>query len=154
MRHKNKESLFQRLKNSRTHSTRNISLRLFFHQRRKSEGFWNSKVLKIQAVPIPSGGLEVPLLLKFSAKDKWVVDTMEEFVLNFYSYEYSGNLSIADNEHDDEDDDDYEAIMIELEETDSQETEAQSEIQETKSQETETESQLSNTDLQINEDID
>ena len=40
---------------------------------------------------------------------------MAEFVLNFYSYEYSGNLSIADNEDDNEDDDDYEAIMIESE---------------------------------------
>ena len=78
-----------------------------------------------------------------------VVDTMEEFVLNFYSYEYSGNLSIADNE----DDDDYQAIMIESEETDSQETEAQSKIQETESQETETESQLSNIDLQLNEEM-
>ena len=76
---------------------------------------------------------------------------MEEFVLNFYSYEYSGNLSIAINEEDHEDDDDYQAIMIESEETDSKETEAQSEIQETESQETE--SQLSNIDLQINEDI-
>ena len=69
---------------------------------------------------------------------------MEEFVLNFYSYEYSGNLSIADNE----DDNGYEDIMIKSEETDSQETEAQSEIQET-----ETKSQSSNIDLQINEDI-
>ena len=43
--------------------------------------------------------------------------------------------------------------MIESEETDSQETEAQSEIQETESQETKTESQSSKIDLQINEDI-
>ena len=43
-----------------------------------------------------------------------VVDAMEEFVLNFYSYEYSGNPSIADNEDDDEDDDDYQAIITDL----------------------------------------
>ena len=67
-------------------------------------------------------------------------------MLNFYSYEWSGNLSIADNKDGDENDDDYQAIMVESEETDSQETEAQSEIQET-------ESQSSNIDLQINEDI-
>ena len=78
------------------------------------------KSLKYKSSPIPSGGLEVPLLLKFSAKDKWVVDTMEEFVLSFYSYEHSGNLSIADNE----DDNDYQVIMIESEETNSHETEA------------------------------
>ena len=75
---------------------------------------------------------------------------MEEFVLNFYNYEYNGNLSIADNEDDNEDGDDYQGIMIKSEETDSQETEAQSEIQETESQETQTESQSSNIDLQIN----
>ena len=43
--------------------------------------------------------------------------------------------------------------MIESEEIDCQETEAQSEIQETESQEIETQSQLSSIDLQINEDI-
>ena len=41
------------------------------------------KSLKCKSFPIPSGGLKVPLLLKFFAKDKWVVDNMEKFVLNF-----------------------------------------------------------------------
>jgi len=33
--------------------------------------------------PIPSGGLEVPLSLKFKCDKKWVLDAMEEFVDNF-----------------------------------------------------------------------
>ena len=114
------------------HILREISRYVYFFIKEQNGNVSGTlKSLKYKPSPIPFGGLEVPLLLKFPAKDKWVVDTMEEFVLNFYSYEYSGNLSIAD-----EDDDDYQAIMIESEETDSQETEAQSEIQETESQET------------------
>ena len=110
------------------HIPREISRYVYFFIKEKNGNVSGTpKSLKYKPSPIPSGGLEVPLLLKFSAKDKWVVDTMEEFVLNFYSYEYSGNLSIADNE----DDDNYQAIIFESEETDSQETEAQSEIQAT-----------------------
>ena len=41
------------------------------------------KSLKYKSFPIPLRGLKVPLLLKFFAKDKWVVDNMEKFVLNF-----------------------------------------------------------------------
>ena len=115
------------------HIPREISRYVYFFIKEENGNVSGTlKYLKYKPSPIPSGRLEVPLLLKFSAKDKWVVDTMEEFVLNFYSYEYSGNLSIADNEDDNEDDNDCQAIMIESEETDSQETEAQSEIQETR----------------------
>ena len=137
------------------HIPREISHYVYFFIKEENENVSGTlKSLKYKPSPSPSGGLEVPLLLKFSAtKGKWVVDTMEEFMLNFYSYEYSGNLSIADNEDADEDDDECQAIMIESEESDSQETEAQSEIQETESQETETERQSSNINLQINEDI-
>ena len=129
------------------HIPREISRYIYFFIKEENGNVSGTlKSLKYKPSPIPSGGLEVLLLLKFSAKDKCVVDTMEEFVLNFYR----GNLSIDNNEYDDEYDDDYQAIMIESEETSSQETEAQSEIQETESQETETESQSSNIDFQIN----
>ena len=62
--HKNKEFLFQWLENSRRHSTRNISLRLFFHQRRKRERFWNYKVLKIQVVPNSFRWIKSPSVIK------------------------------------------------------------------------------------------
>ena len=38
------------------------------------------------------GTLKASLLLTFSCKEKWVIDTVEEFVENFYSLEYSSNL--------------------------------------------------------------
>jgi len=129
------------------HIPREISRYVYFFIKEENGNVSGTlKSLKYKPSPIPSSGLEVPLLLKFSAKDKWVVDTMEDFVLNFYTYEYSGNLSIADNEDEDDDVDDYQDIMVESEETDSQEAKAQSEIQET-------ESQSSKIDLQINEDM-
>ena len=52
---------------------------------------WNSNVAEIQDVTIHFGGLEVSLSLTFSCKEKWVVDTMEEFIQSFYAFEYSGN---------------------------------------------------------------
>ena len=60
------------------------------------------KLLKYKASPIPSGGLEITLSLKFSCKEKWVTDTMEEFVNNFYSYEYAGHF-IQDSDENDSD---------------------------------------------------
>ena len=70
------------------HIPREISRCVYFFIKEENGNVSGTlKSLKYKPSPIPSGGLEVPLLLKFSAKDKWVVDTMEEFVLNFYSYE-------------------------------------------------------------------
>ena len=40
------------------------------------------------------GGLEVPLTLTFSCKEKWIVNTIDEFIQNFYTFEYSGNQSV------------------------------------------------------------
>ena len=72
----------------------------FFLKEENGKVFGTLKVLKYKISPIPSGGLEVPLSLKFSCKEKWVIDTMEEFVENFYSFEYSGNLYSTDAEAD------------------------------------------------------
>ena len=57
--------------------------------------------LKYKASPIPSGGLEVPLSRTFKCDEKWVLDSMEEFVDNFYSYDFAGNL-VHDEDEDDE----------------------------------------------------
>ena len=67
--------------------------------------------LKYKASPIPSGGLEVPLSLKFKCDEKWVLDAMEEFVDNFYSYDFAGNL-INDEDEDDESID-FDTVVIE-----------------------------------------
>ena len=55
----------------------------FFIKEENGNVSGTTKSLKYKSFPIPSGGLKVPLLLKFSSKDKWVVDNMEKFVLNF-----------------------------------------------------------------------
>ena len=67
--------------------------------------------------PIPSGGQEVPLSLTYPCKEKWLIDTVEEFVENVYSFEYSGNLHSKDdaNDSDDEEDNDYQIITLETE---------------------------------------
>ena len=54
------------------------------------------KSLKYKPYPIPSGGLEVPLLLKFTSQDKWVTDTIEEFVENLYYFDFAGDLVAND----------------------------------------------------------
>ena len=67
--------------------------------------------LKYKASPIPSGGLEVPLSLKFKCDQKWVLDAMEEFVDNFYSYDFTGNL--ANDEGEDDESVDFDTVVIE-----------------------------------------
>ena len=67
--------------------------------------------------PILPGRLEVLPSLTFSCKEKWIIDTIEEFVENFYSVKYSDNLYLADdaNDSDDEEDNDYQTINLETE---------------------------------------
>ena len=67
---------------------------------------------KYKASPIPSGGLEVPLLLKFKCDEKWVLDAMEEFVNNFYLYDFAGNL-VDDKDEDDESEIDFDIAIEE-----------------------------------------
>jgi len=51
-----------------------------FSSNKKGEGDWDIEISKLKPSPIPSGGLEVPLSLKFKYDKKWVLDAMEEFV--------------------------------------------------------------------------
>ena len=48
---------------------------------------------------------------------EWPIDTMEEFVENFYSFEYYGNLHSTDdtNDNDDEEYNDHQTITLENE---------------------------------------
>ena len=68
------------------------------------------KLLECKPSPIPSGGLEVPLLLKFESQGKWVKVTMERFVENFYSFSFTGDLVVNDE---DDEEIDFETIDIE-----------------------------------------
>ena len=56
---------------------------------------------------IPSGGLEIPLLLKFSCPEQKTFEKMKNFVDSLYDYDYSG---VNDKESSDEEE---AAIVIE-----------------------------------------
>ena len=87
----------------------------FFIKEENGKVLGTSKLLKFKVSPILSGGLEVPLSLTFSCKEKWVIDTMEEFVES--SFECSGNLPSTDdtNASNDEEDNDYYTITLGME---------------------------------------
>ena len=61
--------------------------------------------------------------MAFSCKEKWVVDTMEEFIQNFYTFEYSGNQSIDTSDSENEEEDDYQTTVLEPENEEDEETE-------------------------------
>ena len=94
------------------HIPRKISRYVYFFIKQEG-GKVNGKLnsLKYKASPIPSDGLEVPLSLKFKCDEKWVLDAMEEFVDNFYSYDFAGNL-VKDEDEDDESVD-FDAVVFE-----------------------------------------
>ena len=92
---------------------------LIFYQART----WKS--LKYKASPIPSRGLKVTLLLKFDHQRKWVTVITEEFVGNFYTFDFAGHLA--------EDDDDEGEIKIDFDtvyiiEEDSSESESENDV--------------------------
>ena len=82
----------------------------FFIKQEGGRVYGKLKSLKYKPSPIPSGGLEVPLLLKFESQDKWVTDTMKEFVQNFYSFDFAWDL-VANDENKEEID--FETLDIE-----------------------------------------
>ena len=69
------------------HILREISQYVYlFIEQEGGRVYGKLKSLKYKPSPTPAGGLEVPPLVKFASQDKWVTDTMEEFVENFYSF--------------------------------------------------------------------
>ena len=54
---------------------------------------------KYRPLSIPSGGLEIPLLLKFSCPEQKTFEKMKNFVDSLYDYDYSG---VNDEESSDE----------------------------------------------------
>ena len=94
------------------HIPREISRYVYFFIKQEG-GKVNGKLnsLKYKASPIPSGELEVPLSPKFKCDEKWVLDAMEEFVDNFYSYDFAGNL--VNDEDEDDESVDFDTVVIE-----------------------------------------
>ena len=71
----------------------------FFIKQEGGRLYGKLKSLKYKPSLILSGGLEVPLLLRSESQDKWVKDTMEEFVENFYSFDFAGDLVVHNEQH-------------------------------------------------------
>ena len=94
---------------------KSLAMFIFFIKEENGKVFVTVKSLKYKVSPIPSGGLEVPLSLTFLCKEKWVVDTMEKFIQNFYTFEYSGDESVDTSNREDEEEDDYQTIVLEPE---------------------------------------
>ena len=98
------------------HIPREISRYIYFFIKDENGKVFDTFV-KYKVSPIPSGGLEVSLPLSFSCKERWVINTIEMFVEEFYSFEYSGNLHSVDdtNDSDDKKEIDYQTITLETE---------------------------------------
>ena len=64
--------------------------------------------------PIPAGGLEVPLLLTFSAKSERIFKLMRDFVSDLYDYNY--NEAQPENKKEESDDDEVIDIKLKGEE--------------------------------------
>ena len=50
----------------------------------------NMKSFNYKPSPIPSGGLEVHLLLTFLCPEEWVRNNMKKFINDFYTYDFTG----------------------------------------------------------------
>ena len=60
------------------------------------------KSLNFKLLPIPSEGVEVPLLLTFSYPAEWLLNKMKDFINNFYACEFTGIIH-NDNSPDESD---------------------------------------------------
>ena len=81
----------------------------FFIQKGNGKITGNLKSLNYKPLPIPSGGLEIPLQLTFSCLTEWVRDKMKDFTEDLHSYGFTGIL------HNDEsfDDSNIETDLVE-----------------------------------------
>ena len=89
------------------HIPREISRRVYYFI--KTGCFVNGSYIstKYRPSPIPFGGLEIPLLLKFSCLEQKTFEKMKNFVDSLYDYDYS---RVNDEESSDEEE---AAIVIE-----------------------------------------
>ena len=94
------------------HIPREISHHVYYFSKAEG-GFLNGSVIwtKYCPSPIPSGGLEIPLLLKFLCPQWKMFEKIKNFVDSLYDYDYSG----ANNEE--SSDEEEAAIVIETDQS-------------------------------------
>ena len=85
------------------HIPREISRHVYFFIK-KEGGLITRSVLsvKYRPSPIPSGGLEIPLLLKFCCSKFIVFKKMKQFVKELYDYEFAGEIKDEESEDEEE----------------------------------------------------
>ena len=83
------------------HISREISCHVYYFIKTDG-GFVNGSVVSTEYCPssIPSGGMEIPLLLKFSCPEQKTFEKVKSFVDSLYDYDYSGvnNKESSDKE--------------------------------------------------------
>ena len=73
------------------HVPRELSRYIYFFIKEEQgtvDGVLNS--LNYKPSPIPAGGLEVPLLLRFSCPNPETIEKLKGFIEDFYTYDYTG----------------------------------------------------------------
>ena len=86
-----------------------------FHFFIKTEGgkvIGHVKSLTYRPLPIPSGGLEIPLQLTFTCDDKLTLDLMISFLKSLYDWNYTGLVQDNSDEDDDEEESDSGAEFV------------------------------------------
>ena len=94
------------------HIPRKISHHVYYFIKTEG-GFVNGSVIstKYRPLPIPLGGLEIPLLLKFLCPEQKTFEKMKKFVDSLYDYDYSG-VNDEESSHEEE-----AAIVIEIDQS-------------------------------------
>ena len=85
------------------HIPREISRNVYFFIKTEG-GSVNGKVLsvKYQLSPIPSGGLEIPLMLTFKCTNSITFLKMKKFISELHNYEYTGEGKFEESEEENE----------------------------------------------------
>ena len=70
----------------------------------KEESWITGKISSVKYRPsqLPSGGLEIPLILKFNFSKPITFLNMKKFLNKLYDYELSGEVNIEENEDEEE----------------------------------------------------
>ena len=77
---------------------REISRYIYSFIKKESERISGTmKSLNYNPLLIPSGGLEVPLLLTVSCPEEWVQNKMKHFIDNLYTYDFTGIIHNYNN---------------------------------------------------------
>ena len=84
----------------------------FFIKTESDKVIGHVKSLTYRPSPIPSGGLEISLQLKFTFDDKLTLDLMNVFVKTLYDWHYTGLVQNSNDEDDDEEESDSDADFV------------------------------------------